>query len=78
VPDGRRSLLLTALRLQGRGGAHAELARQVVLFVLVAELLAGSGHAGPPHGPFAPPRSQRRGAGRRAFRESLAGRRPRG
>src|SRR6476661_5132156 len=78
VPDGRRSLLLAALRLQPRGGVHAELARQVVLFVLVAELLASAGHDGPPHRDFAPPRSDRRGSGRRTFRESLAGRRPRG
>jgi hypothetical protein len=78
VPDGRRSLIITALRLQARGGAHAELARQVVLLCLFAELLAGSGHAGPPHAAFAPPRSDRGRAGRRGFTESLAGRRPRG
>jgi hypothetical protein len=76
--DGRRSLLLAALRLHSRGGAHAELARQMVLFLLFAELLAGSGHARPPHRAFGPPRSDGRRSSRRAFRESLAGRRPRG
>jgi hypothetical protein len=77
--EGRRSLLITALRLQARGGPHAELARQVVLLCLFAELLAAAGHDGPPHRGFGPPRSDaRRRAGRRGFRESLAGRRPRG
>jgi hypothetical protein len=71
-------VLVTALRIQARGGAHAELARQVVLFVLMAEMLASGGHAGPPHAAFAPPRSDSRRNGRRTFRESLAGRRPRG
>jgi hypothetical protein len=78
VSEGRRSLLITALRLQDRGGVHAELARQVVLLCLFAELLAASGHAGPPHAPFAPPSSDRGRPGRRGFTESLAGRRPRG
>jgi hypothetical protein len=73
-----QEVLQTALRIQARGGAHAEMARQVVLFLLFAEILAGSGHAGPPHRGFAPPRSDARRAGRRTFRESLAGRRPRG
>ncbi len=77
--DRRRSLLLAALRLQAGRGAHAELARQVVLFLLFAEMLGGSAHAGPPHVAWratsggAPPRTSRRVA-----RSSLTGRRPRG
>jgi hypothetical protein len=71
-------VLVTALQISNRGGAHAELARQVVLFLLLSELLAASGHAGPPHPAFAPPRSDTRRSGRRTFRESVAGRRPRG
>ena len=78
VAEGRRSILIHALKLQARGGAHAELARQVVLLCLFAEMLAASGHAGPPHAGFAPPRSDRGRPGRRSFVESLAGRRPRG
>ena len=77
--DHRRSLLLAALRLQAGRGAHAELARQVVLFLLFAELLGGSGHAGPPHAAWrAPSRDVPARAGRRVARSSLTGRRPRG
>ena len=59
-------------------GSHAEITRQVVLFVLLAEILAAAGHEGPPHRSWGPPRSERGCRGRRSFRESLAGRRPRG
>jgi hypothetical protein len=59
-------------------GTHAAITKQVLLFVLLAEILAAAGHDGPPHRPFARPRSDRRHAGRRSYRESLAGRRPRG
>jgi hypothetical protein len=59
-------------------GTHAAITKQVVLFVLLAEILAAAGHDGPPHRPFGRPRSHPRPAGRRSFRESLAGRRPRG
>jgi hypothetical protein len=77
LPD-RRSLKLLQLaqRLVWRG--QPELARQVILFCLFAEALAAAGHDGPPHAPYGRPRPARGGAGRRAFRESLAGRRPRG
>jgi len=78
VPDGRRALLTLALRAQRAGGAHAELARQCVVFLLLAEMLAAAGHDGPPHRAWGPPRAQPRRPGRRSFRESLAGRRPRG
>ena len=78
--DRRQALLLAALRLQAGRGAHAELARQIVLFLLFAELGGGSAHAGPPHAAWrtpsrdaGPPRP-----GRRVARSSLTGRRPRG
>jgi hypothetical protein len=67
-----------ALRAQAGSGPHAELARQVVLAVLVAQLVAGAQHAGPPHGARRPPRAARPRRVRVAYRESLAGRRPRG
>jgi hypothetical protein len=77
LPDRRsQSLLQLAQRLIWRG--HPELARRVIVCCLFAEALAGAGHDGPPHGSFGRPRSDRRGGGRRGFRESLAGRRPRG
>jgi hypothetical protein len=59
-------------------GTHAAITKQVLLFVLLAEILAAAGHEGPPHRPFGRPRSDRRRGGRRTYRESLAGRRPRG
>jgi hypothetical protein len=66
------------VRVSVAGGAHAELARQVVLFVLLAELLASAGHDRPPHRPFGPPQAHRPRPQRRHARESLSGRRPRG
>jgi hypothetical protein len=57
---------------------NAAITRQVVLFVLLSEILAAGGHDGPPHRPFRRPRSDARRPQRRSFRESLAGRRPRG
>jgi hypothetical protein len=67
-----------ALRTQAGGGPHAELARQVVLTVLVAQLLAASQHERPPHAALRPPRHARPRRQRAAYSESLAGRRPRG
>ena len=62
------SLLVVALRASGGSGAHAERARQVVLLVLFAQLLAAAQHDGPPHGAPAraapagrPPVAARRG-----------------
>jgi hypothetical protein len=72
----RQHLLQVAQRLVWRG--HPELARQVILCCMFAEALAAAGHDGPPHAPYGRPRSARGGDGRRTFRESLAGRRPRG
>ncbi len=77
--DRRRSLLLAALRLQAGQGVHAELARQVVLLLLFAELVGGSAHGGPPHPAWRTPARDVPGRpGRRVARSSLAGRRPRG
>ena len=78
MESSRWALISAALRAQAGGGPHAEAARQVVLFLLLAEMLAASGHDGPPHRPFRRPRSDRGRGGRRLYREALAGRRPRG
>jgi hypothetical protein len=72
------TFLVWALRAQAGGGPHAELARRVVLAVLVAQLLAASGHERPPHAARRPPRQSRPRRRRVAYRESLSGRRPRG
>jgi hypothetical protein len=72
------TFLAWALRAQAGGGPHAELARQVVLTVLVAQLLAASRHERPPHAACRPPRQSRPRRQRVAYSESLAGRRPRG
>ena len=78
VPRDMRSLLLIALRASGGRGPHAEAARNVVLAILLAQILAGSAHDGPPHASGRPPRRVGPGRDRRAFRGTLAGRRPRG
>ena len=44
-----RALLLIALRASGGRGPHSEAARNVVLAILLAQMLAGAGHEGPPH-----------------------------
>ena len=72
------TFLAWALRAQAGRGPQAEFARQVVLAVLVAQLVAGAQHAGPPHGAMRAPRQARPKRQRVAYRESLAGRRPRG
>jgi hypothetical protein len=71
-------LLLVALRASGGSGAHAEAARQVVLLVLVAQLLAAAQHDGPPHATRRAPRQVRARRSRRPHVEPLSGRRPRG
>ena len=71
-------LLIVALRASAGTGAHAAAAREVVLTILFAELLAGAGHDTRPHAPARPPRHDRPGPGRVANRDSMAGRRPRG
>jgi hypothetical protein len=71
-------LLIVALRVSGGSGPHAQAARQVVLFVLIAQLLASADHDGPPHAGQRPPRHVRARRSRRLHHDSLAGRRPRG
>jgi hypothetical protein len=75
VRDGGWQLLL---RTQAGTGPTAELARQVILTLLFAQLLAASGHAGPPHAAQRAPRDQPPRRDRRAHRGSVSGRRPRG
>jgi hypothetical protein len=74
----QRDLLIIAVRASGGSGAHAEAARQVVLLVLLAQLLAAAQHDGPPHAAQRGPRQLRARRSRRVRVESLAGRRPRG
>ena len=71
-------LLVIAVRASAGSGAHAEAARQVVLFVLVAQMLADAQHDGPPHAAQRAPRQLRARWSRRPRVESLSGRRPRG
>jgi hypothetical protein len=78
VPRDMRALLLIALRASAGRGPHAEGARNVVLSILLAQMLAGAGHDGPPHPAW---RTPRRVAPRRSHlvhRGSFSGRRPRG
>jgi hypothetical protein len=71
-------LFLVALRASGTSGPHAAAARQVVMLVLIAELLAASQHDGPPHAAARAPRHVRARRSRLPHRDSLSGRRPRG
>ena len=78
TPGELRALLTLALRASEGRGAHAEAARNVVLTILLAQLLAGAGEAAPPLPAQRAPRHARPRRQRRAYRASLAGRRPRG
>jgi hypothetical protein len=71
-------LFLMALRASGGTGRHADAARQVVLLMLIAQLLAAAEHDGPPHASARAPRQVRAHRSRLQHRDSLAGRRPRG
>jgi hypothetical protein len=71
-------LFLIALRASGGSGRHAEAARQVVLLILAAQLLAASQHDGPPHVSSRAPRQIRARRSRLVYSDSLSGRRPRG
>lgn len=71
-------LLTAAVRAQEGSGRHAELARGVVLWLILARLLADADHDGPPHAPRRPPRDPPKVRTRLPHRDSLAGRRPRG
>jgi hypothetical protein len=71
-------LLLIALRASGGSGPHAAAAREVVLLVLIAQMLASAQHDGPPHATARAPGHARGLRSRLAHRDTLAGRRPRG
>jgi hypothetical protein len=71
-------LFLMALRASGGSGRHAEAARQAVLLMLIAELLAAAQHDGPPHASARAPRQVRARRAHLPHRDSLSGRRPRG
>jgi hypothetical protein len=73
-----RALLLIALRASSGRGVHADAARNLVLAILFAQLLAGAGHEGPPHASKRAPRHDRPKRHRLPHRETLSGRRPRG
>jgi hypothetical protein len=73
-----RALLALALRAADGRGAHAQAARNLVLTLLLAQLLADAGHAGPPHPAQRAPRHSRPRRHRLPHRDTLAGRRPRG
>jgi hypothetical protein len=72
------ALLVLALRASGGRGPHAEAARKVVLAVILAQLLAGAAHAGPPHPARSAPRHDRPRRHRLPHRDTFSGRRPRG
>ena len=76
--DELGTILAWAVRAQAGRGPHAEVARQVVLAVLLAQLVAGAQHDGPPHAARHAPRHARPKRRRPPHRESLSGRRPRG
>ena len=77
--DAARLRELLVLALRASSGRHADAARNVVLTILLAHLLADAGHDGPPHGsPRAPRGGGKAPRSHRAHRSALAGRRPRG
>ncbi|MDA0163886.1 hypothetical protein OM076_26685 [Solirubrobacter ginsenosidimutans] len=77
--DAARLRELLALALRASSGRHADAARDVVLTILLAHLLADAGHDGPPHGsPRAPRRGGKAPKSHHAGRSALSGRRPRG
>ena len=78
VPNDLRALLLVALRGQAGRGPHAEAARNVVYAILLAQLLAGAAHDGPPHPAARAPRRVRPRRHHTAWHGSVTGRRPRG
>jgi hypothetical protein len=69
---------LLALALRASTGRHSEAARNVVLTILLLQLLADAGHAGPPHPSQRAPRRGVPPRPRHAHRTSVMGRRPRG
>jgi hypothetical protein len=78
VPNDLRALLLVALRAQAGRGPHAEAARQVVLAIILAQLLAGAAHDAAPHPSARAPRRVRPRRPPMARPGTVTGRRPRG
>ena len=74
MPKELEALLLTLLRSGRLGDRMAPL----VHALLLAQLLAGSAHAGPPHASQRAPRHVAPRRTRTMLRGSVAGRRPRG
>lgn len=72
------TFLTWALRVQSGSGPQAEFARNVILAVLVAQMVAAAQHEGPPHAARRAPRHARPKRQRLRPRGSLSGRRPRG
>jgi hypothetical protein len=78
MPGELRAVLQLALRLQGADSRHRELMRDVVVWILLAQLLAGQRGGRPARSTPLPARDERPTRGRVPRRGSLAGRRPRG
>jgi hypothetical protein len=78
TPESARLRELLLLALRATSGRHADAARNVVLTILLAHLLADAGHAGPPHGSLRAPRRGKVPRSHHAHRSALSGRRPRG
>jgi hypothetical protein len=70
-------LFVLALRASA-GHRHAEAARNVLLTILLAQLLAGAAHEGPPHPARRAPRRGPAPKTHRVRRGTVTGRRPRG
>jgi hypothetical protein len=73
-----RAVLQLALRLQGADRRHRELMRNVVAWILLAQLLAGQRGGRPARSTPLPARDEQPIRGRLPRRGSAAGRRPRG
>ena len=69
---------LLVLALRASSGPHAEAARQVLLTIILAQLLASAAHDGPPHANQRPPRRGPAPRTHRLPRGTIAGRRARG
>jgi hypothetical protein len=69
---------LYVLALRATRGNHAEAARNVLLTLLLAQLLAAAEHDGPPHSARRAPRSPRPQRSAAPRRGSISGRRARG
>jgi len=69
---------LLVLALRASAGLHADAARNVLLTILLAQLLAGAAHEGPPHAARRPPRRGPAPKPHRPHRPTVTGRRPRG